>query len=82
MYTYSMLSFLRAESDELSIASIAMPCDGVNCSNASFLPARSSTLRIAGSLAMMASAPRVLSTIITALPSWPLLRRFGCSCAQ
>ena len=31
---------------------------------------------------MMASAPRVLSTIMTALPSWPLLRRFGCSCAQ
>jgi hypothetical protein len=23
-----------------------------------------------------------LSTIITARPSWPLLRRFGCSCAQ
>jgi hypothetical protein len=51
MKTILMLSFLRAVSDELSMASISMPCEGVNCSSATERPARSSTdfhRRIAG----------------------------------
>ena len=82
MKTVLTLSFLRAVIDEFSMASISMPCEGVNCSSATERPARSSIDLIAGSRAITASPPWVLSTIITARPSRPALRRFGCSCAQ
>ncbi|KFB72425.1 MAG: hypothetical protein AW09_002379 [Candidatus Accumulibacter phosphatis] len=82
MNTILMLSFLRAVSEELSMASISMPCEGVNCSSATERPASSSTAFTAASRAITASPPWVLSTIITALPSRPALRRLGCSCAQ
>jgi hypothetical protein len=74
--------FALAVIDELSIASISMPCEGVYCSNATFWPDRSSIFWIDASREITASPPWVLSTITTALASWPELRRLGCSWAQ
>ena len=61
--------FFFADSEEFSIASISIPCDGVYCRSATDLPARSSTDRIAVSFAIIASPPWVFASSITTLPS-------------